>query len=121
MFKSIMLIHLGFITFLVIINTQLNFLHSVNSMILGAFISTGSIYSWLFLGERIILKKSIALAVSVIVFKYAILVGIFYFLQFYGGLDGRSFVLGLVSAAPLIAMVIYKLKGFQETLNNGKK
>ena len=69
----------------------------------------------------IFVKKLIALAVSVIVFKYAILIGIIYFFVTKELVNGLWFGVGISTLFPTIVLFSLKYKNFDfETVENRK-
>jgi hypothetical protein len=68
-------------------------------------------WSW----EKVIKKKSVAIAFVVIVFKYAILAGIIYGVSLIPGLKTLFFAVGLMTVVPaaLLVALITKHKGTQ--------
>ena len=72
------------------------------STALGVAVIGLSLISLVWAWERIFLKKSIALAVSVIVFKYAILGTVIYIALNSQHVDELWFMIGLLSALPAV-------------------
>lgn len=108
-FLALQVIILGLIS---LITYYWNLPQSRNYLFLGNITAALCISSILWFGERIILKKSIALAASVIVFKYAFLVGIFYFIKLDTEIKQQSFVFGLLTLIPMLMFIVIKLRSF---------
>ena len=62
------------------------------------------VWAW----KRIIFKKSIALAVPAIVFKYAILAGIIYLVLQSPRISNFGFAIGLVTVVPTMTLFAFK-------------
>lgn len=91
--------------------------HNLLSLMLGCGVIGLNLplvfWSW----GRIFRKKSIALAGSVIVFKYAILGVIIYLVTSRPELDGGSFLIGLTSIVP--TMVVFTLRNAKNSQKIG--
>lgn len=88
--------------------------HNVLSAALGCGLIAVNLPAVIWSWSRIFQKKSIALAVSVIVFKYAILGVIIYLVTSRPELDGMSFLIGLTSIVP--TMLIFTLQNANKNL-----
>lgn len=75
-------------------------LHQLTGAILGAALMGINLLTIVWVWQRIFQKKSIALAASVIVIKYAILGAIIYFVLKDGKIDPIRFIVGLSSILP---------------------
>lgn len=85
-------------------------MHQTLSGLAGVALMAGNLYLLLWSWERIFLKKSIALAVSVIVFKYAILGAIIYIAMVRGQMDPIGFTIGLSTVVPAMVFFAFKNK-----------
>lgn len=97
-----LVIHGTCMAVLVLLAATLGSTHQIISALLGSSLVGLNLFILAWGWHRIFFKKRVALAASVIVFKYAILVGIIYYVVTGQKADLIWFTGGLVSVAPSI-------------------
>lgn len=109
MFKKLLTIQLFISGIAVLVVLALDTQHNSMSAVVGSVLMTMNLAVLVETWRRIFLKKSIALAVTAIVFKYAILGTIIYLIVTSGRVQLSGFLIGLTTVLPTI--VLYSLMG----------
>lgn len=95
--KTLLFIHIVFSGIFILMAAFLGTTLQTRSFALGSFISIFNVVAIYFSWSRILNKKSIALAIGVIVIKYAILTSLIYYLASSGRIALVSFAMGVAS------------------------